>query len=164
MDEKSENKVFKSFPEIKMNLHSKDCFAHCFNDIFYAISCVNYLHDSKLDDTLGDRENNKLDIQRFEVNMPFRNKGIGTFVLFELLERMELYEHYIQIVEVTSISHESDMFYKSESINMQLQSNSESCYIGDKEWISKFMKSMTDEKRNEINGEIKLICNRLRIY
>lgn len=172
IDEKAKHKVFRRFSEIKTELHRKDCFAHCFNDIFYAISCVYCSYDPKLDDKfdnirydiLNEKRDgklcNKLEIKRFEVNMPFRKKGIGTFALFEL---MELYESHIQIVDILSISHESDMFYKSESINMQLQSNSEYHYVGDKEWISKFMKSMTDEKKNETIREIELICNCLCI-
>lgn len=139
IDKEPEHQVFKGHSQLK------NCFEHFFEHLFdksvYALSYVDHC----------DYEN-KLKIGLFEVNKPFRNKGIGRFALYELLKQYPT----ITNVELDSLSPESDKFF--ESLKMQREINK---FTGDATWLSNFTTSMTNENKNAIIKIIESICNRL---
>ena len=139
IDTEAEFPVFKSVPMIKIALQNPNCFVHCFRETIYAISCVRHY-------------DNKLFIEMFEVNKPFRNKDVGKFSLYELLK---YYEPNITTIELNSISPESDKFFKA----LKMQQKGENVFFNDAMWLSNFMKSMTNE--NDIIKKIELIRDRL---
>lgn len=135
IDKEPEHQVFRRHSQLK------NCFEHLFDKTVYALSCV---HHHNYD--------NKLMIEQFEVNKPFRKQGIGKFALYELLKQYPT----ITNVELDSISPESDKFF--ESLKMQREINK---FTGDATWLSNFIKSMTTEDENDIIKIIESICNRL---
>lgn len=139
IDTEAEFPVFKSIPMIKFSLQNQNCFVHCFRETIYAISCVRYY-------------DNKLSIEKFEVNKRFRNEGVGKFSLYELFK---YYGPNITTIKLDSISPESDKFYKA----LKMQQNDEKVFLNDAMWLSNFMKSMTNE--NDIIKQIGLIHNSL---
>lgn len=135
--------VFKSYFEIKIAPQDTICFAHHSRETFYAISCVSHSNDY-----------NKLSIERFEVNKPFRGKDVCTFALHELLKRCEF---NITTIELESISPKSDKFFKS----LKMQNEGSNKFSGDETWLSNFMKSLTNKNKNDIKEKIQSIRNRL---
>lgn len=134
--------IFDKISKIKSAfLCNPNYFAHCFKETFYAISCVRH---SSFD--------NKLIIEMFEVNKPFRNEGIGKFALYELLK---YYHPIITYVELFSRYPENDGFF--ESIKMQKEGLHK--FFGDTTWLSNFIESMTTEDENHIIKIIESIHN-----
>lgn len=143
IDRGAEHPVFRTVFEIELVLQNQNAFRHHFNETFYAVSCV---RNSTYD--------NKLYVEKFEVNKPFRKQGIGKFAFYELLK----YHHpMIASVELFSISPESDGFFEY----MKMQREGSHKFVGDATWLSNFIKSMTTEDNNDIIKKIELIRNRL---
>ena len=142
IDRGAEHPVFGTVSKMKLVLQDKslNVFRHHLSETFYAISCVRHL-----------TYDNKLYVEMFEVNKPFRNQGIGKFAFYELLK---YYHPIITGVELSSISSESDGFF--ESIKMQREGSYK--FVGDTTWISNFIKSMITEDNDDT---IKKIRNRL---
>jgi len=143
IDKEAEFPLFKSIFQIKLALQNSNGFAHRFKETFYAVSCVRHSNYY-----------NKLFIEQFEVNKPFRKHGIGKFALYELLKE---YHPIITSVELSSLSPESDGFF--ESIKMQKERLDD--FSGDATWLSNFIASMTTEDKNDIIKMIESIRNRL---
>ena len=135
--------VFKSYTDIKIAPQNTICFVHYFGRAIYAISHVSRSNDY-----------NKLSIERFEVNKPFRGKDTCTLALHELLKRCKF---NITTIELESISPKSDKFFKS----LKMQNEDFGKFSGDETWLSNFMKSLTNKDKNDINEKIKSIHNRL---
>ena len=143
IDKEAKYKIVKNCGIIKLTLQNPNGFAHRFKETFYAISRVRHV-----------KYENKLYIELFEVNKPFRNKGIGKFALYELLKK---YHPIITSVELSSVSPESDRFF--ESIKMQKEGLYD--FSGDATWLSNFIASMATEDKNDIIKTIESIHNNL---